>query len=109
MVQLYGFSTQPTWSPCFNKASTGMLVAATPLPKTSASSAPSNAASFWRRILSVGFCPREYKVASNSLLIASRKAATELKLKLLVCIIGGETELKYLSRSSQVFFVIKEI
>ena len=42
MVQLYGFSTQITSSPLFNKAKTGMVMAAIPLPKTKASSAPSS-------------------------------------------------------------------
>ena len=52
------------------------------------------AANFFRKISTVGFLPLLYKYVEYSSAKALRMSSTVLKIKLLVCIMGGETALK---------------
>jgi hypothetical protein len=65
-----------TWSPALTLAMTAAAIAPAPLPNIRQSSAPSSAATFLRRISTVGLLPRVYVVRRNSSRNPSRNAAT---------------------------------
>jgi hypothetical protein len=64
------------------------------------SSAPSSAATFFRRISTVGLLPRVYMCDASSSVNPCRIASTLGHAKIDDCTIGGATAPKYLWRSS---------